>query len=444
MIKQMTYGKPIKLITSFTIPVLIGNIFQQIYSMVDTIVVGQFVGIKALAGVGVAASLTFMILGFIFGLCNGFCVVLAQKFGAEDKKGVRKSVTTSIYLCLFFTIVITLISMLTAQPLLKLINTPDDVISYATDFILIIYAGIFSQMAYNFSAGILRALGDSKTSLYFLIIASIINLILDLTTVVIFNMGVVGAAVSTVISQIISSVLCIIYMFKKFNIIIPKKEDWKIDFSYAWLHTKIGLPMGFQYSITAVGFLILQSAINKLGSNTVAGFTAAVKIENIVIAAFQALSAAVSTYTAQNFGARYYHRIKQGARSSALIGLLMCAIFGVLLFIFWKQMVCLFVGDGQPEVTETARQYLVIAIPNYPILCFLLIFRNLIQSIGKTIIPLFAGASEVIMRAMGAIILANLFGYIGICWSPICAWYAAFILIIIFYLYYIKNIKQLQ
>ena len=435
MIKQMTYGKPIKLITSFTIPVLIGNIFQQIYSMVDTIVVGQFVGIKALAGVGVAASLTFMILGFIFGLCNGFCVVLAQKFGAEDKKGVRKSVTTSIYLCLFFTIVITLISMLTAQPLLKLINTPDDVISYATDFILIIYAGIFSQMAYNFSAGILRALGDSKTSLYFLIIASIINLILDLTTVVIFNMGVVGAAVSTVISQIISSVLCIIYMFKKFNIIIPKKEDWKIDFSYAWLHTKIGLPMGFQYSITAVGFLILQSAINKLGSNTVAGFTAAVKIENIVIAAFQALSAAVSTYTAQNFGARYYHRIKQGARSSALIG---------LLFIFWKQMVCLFVGDDQPEVTETARQYLVIAIPNYPILCFLLIFRNLIQSIGKTIIPLFAGASEVIMRAMGAIILANLFGYIGICWSPICAWYAAFILIIIFYLYYIKNIKQLQ
>lgn len=442
MAKEMTHGKPIKLIFLFMIPLLIGNIVQQLYNMADSVIVGKFVGVNALAGVGIAGSLLFMSMGFIFGLCNGFSVVLAQRFGAGSKVGVRRSITTSIYLGLFFTTIITIISVIFNRSLLVLINTPEEVIDSALTFILISSCGMFSLMSYNLFSGILRAIGDSKTPLYFLIFSATLNIGFNFLMVAVFNFGVAGSAMSTVISQIISSVLCALHMFKKYEIIRPKKTDWKINWPYIWLHIKIGFPMALEFAVTAVGIIILQGAINNLGPNIVAGFTTAMKIENIIIAAFIALASAVSTYTAQNFGARNYKRIINGAKSNIIIGMLICVIFSLILFLFWDVFVGLFVNESELEVREAAKQYMLIAILNYPVLCLLITFRCLVQSLGRTVVPVLAGVSEVVMRSIGAFFLSNILGFTGVCYAPVLSWYAAFCMIITSYIFAIIKLKK--
>lgn len=442
MVKEMTHGKSIKLIFLFMIPLLIGHIIQQLYNMTDLVIVGKFVGVNALAGVGVAGSLLFMSIGFIIGLCNGFSVVLAQRFGAGSKIGVRRCVTTSIYLSLFFTVIITILSVIFARSFLLFISTPDEIIDSALTYILILSYGTFAMFAYNLFSGMLRSIGDSKTPLYFLIFAAILNVIFDYITIAVFNLGVAGSAISTVTAQIIASVLCAIYMFKKYKIIRPKKSDWKISWPYIWTHIKIALPMALEFAVTAIGILILQGAINNLGPNIVAGFTAAMKIENLIIAAFIALASAVSTYTAQNFGAKNYRRIVSGAKSNIIIGMFLCLIFSLLLFFFWDVFVGLFINEGNFEVRAAAKQYMLIAILNYPVLCLLITFRCLIQSLGRTIAPILAGFSEVVMRSLGAFCLVGLFGYTGVCFSPILSWYAAFIIIIISYAVSLKKLKK--
>lgn len=442
MAKEMTHGKPIKLIFLFMIPLLIGNIVQQLYSMADSIIVGKFVGVNALAGVGIASSLLFMSMGFVLGLCNGFSVVLAQRFGAGSKVGVRRCITTSIYLGMFFTIIITVISVIFTRSLLILINTPEEVIDSALIFILIYSYGMFSLMSYNLFSGILRAIGDSKTPLYFLIFSAILNICLNFLTVAILKFGIAGSAMSTVASQIISSILCALHMFRKYEIIRPKKIDWKINWPYIWLHLKIGFPMALEFAVTSVGIVILQGAINNLGPNIVAGFTTAMKIENIIIAAFIALASAVSTYTAQNFGARNYKRIVSGAKSNVIIGMLICLIFSLVLFLFWDTFVGLFVNESAVEVKSAAKQYMLIAILNYPVLCLLITFRCLVQSLGRTVVPVLAGVSEVVMRSIGAFFLSNILGYTGICYAPILSWYAAFLMIITSYIFAIIKLRK--
>lgn len=442
MVKEMTHGKSTKLIFLFMIPLLIGHIIQQLYNMTDLIIVGKFVGVNALAGVGVAGSLLFMSIGFIIGLCNGFSVVLAQRFGAKSKVGVRRCITTSIYLSLFFTIIITIFMAVFAHSFLLLLNTPDEIIDSALTYILILSYGTFAVISYNLFSGMLRSIGDSKTPLYFLIFAAILNIFLDYITIAIFNLGVTGSAISTVTSQIISSVLCAAYMFKKYKLLRPKKSDWKIKWAYVWVHIKIALPMALEFAVTSVGIIILQGAINSLGPNIVAGFTAAMKIENLIIAAFIALASAVATYTAQNFGAKNYQRIVSGAKSNIIIGMTLCLIFSLLLFFFWDVFVGFFVSEGNFEVKSAARQYMLIAILNYPVLCLLITFRSLVQSLGRTIAPILAGFSEVFMRSLGAFSLVSLFGYTGVCFSPILSWYAAFIIIIISYAFGLKKLKE--
>lgn len=438
----MTHGKSIKLIFLFMIPLLIGHIIQQLYNMTDLVIVGKFVGVNALAGVGVAGSLLFMSIGFIIGLCNGFSVVLAQRFGARSKVGVRRCITTSIYLSLFFTIIITVLILIFAHSFLLLINTPDEIIDSALTYILILSYGTFALFSYNLFSGMLRSIGDSKTPLYFLVFAAILNVILDYITIAIFHLGVTGSAISTVTSQVMSSVLCAVYMFRKYKIIRPKKSDWKINWAYVWIHIKIALPMALEFAVTSVGIIILQGAINNLGPNIVAGFTAAMKIENLIIAAFIALASAVATYTAQNFGAKNYQRIVSGAKSNIIIGMTLCLIFSLLLFFFWDVFVGFFVNEGNFEVKSAARQYMLIAILNYPVLCLLITFRCLVQSLGRTIAPILAGLSEVLMRSLGAFFLVSLFGYTGVCFSPILSWYAAFIIIIISYAFGLKKLKK--
>lgn len=303
MVQDLTRGKPVKLILLFTIPLLIGNVFQQFYSMADTIIVGRTIGVDALAGVGATGSLSFLIIGFAQGLTAGLSVITAQRFGADDYDGVRKSVTVSLLISAVLTVVLTAIAVLTARPLLTLLQTPANIIDDAYDYIIIIFWGIFASMLFNLLSNVVRALGDSRTPLLFLIVACVLNIVLDFVFILAFKMGVAGAAWATVIAQVVSCALCILYIAKRIPLLRLCKKDWKVDASYIRTHCRVGLPMAFQTSIIAIGAMILQVPLNKLGSTAVGAFTAAQKIDNLAVQILMSFGITMATYAAQNYGA---------------------------------------------------------------------------------------------------------------------------------------------
>ena len=435
----MTTGNPVKLILFFSIPLLIGNVFQQFYSMVDTIIVGRYVGVQALAAVGVTGSLSFLILGFTFGLTGGFSVIIAQRFGANDEDGLRKSVATSTILSIISTIIITLASMLSAKPVLSLMNTPDDIINDATIYIIIIYAGTCATVFYNMIAGILRSLGDSKTPLYFLILSSILNIILDLFFILNFNMGVRGAAYATVIAQGISGILCLIYALKKYPILRLKKEDWIWDKNFALKHLNVGIPMALQFSITATGVMVLQTALNAFGSTVIAAYTAASKVEQIVTQPGISFGTTMATYCGQNLGAGKYDRIKEGVKKGSIITIMVSIIAAVVLFVFGKSLSTLFISSDQIEALNYSKQYLNTVAIFLPILGVLFIYRNSLQGIGDAFIPMMAGVAELVARVIVAFTLPAFIGYIGICLASPFAWIGATIPMAIKYRILIKR-----
>lgn len=439
MTKDMTTGNPVKLILFFSIPLLIGNVFQQFYSMVDTIIVGRYVGVQALAAVGVTGSLSFLILGFTFGLTGGFSVIIAQRFGANDEDGLRKSVATSTILSIISTIIITLASMLSAKPVLSLMNTPDDIINDATIYIIIIYAGTCATVFYNMIAGILRSLGDSKTPLYFLILSSILNIILDLFFILNFNMGVRGAAYATVIAQGISGILCLIYALKKYPILRLKKEDWIWDKNFALKHLNVGIPMALQFSITATGVMVLQTALNAFGSTVIAAYTAASKVEQIVTQPGISFGTTMATYCGQNLGAGKYDRIKEGVKKGSIITIMVSIIAAVVLFVFGKSLSTLFISSDQIEALNYSKQYLNTVAIFLPILGMLFIYRNSLQGIGDAFIPMMAGVAELVARIIVAFTLPAFIGYIGICLASPFAWIGATIPMAIKYRILIKR-----
>lgn len=295
---DLTDGKPGKLILFFTIPLLIGNLFQQFYSMADTIIVGRTINVYALAAVGATGAISFLILGFVQGITSGFSVITAQRVGADDEEGIRRSVATSLILSVGATIVFTILSVFTARPLLELMRTPSDIIDDAYRYIIVIYYGIVAAVFFNLFSSILRALGDSKTPLLFLIVACAINIVLDFVCILTFHMGVAGAGWATIIAQAVSAVLCLFYSLKKFPVLRLKKEDFAFSWRFAWEHLRIGIPMAFQFSIIAIGVMIMQAALNDFGSQTVAAFTAASKIENIVTQPLNSLGVTASVFAA--------------------------------------------------------------------------------------------------------------------------------------------------
>lgn len=444
MTKDMTTGNPVKLILYFSIPLLIGNVFQQFYSMVDTIIVGRFVGVHALAALGSTGAMNFLIIGFTMGLTSGFSVIVAQFFGANNKEGLRKSVGTSIILSTVFTIIITIISMLAARPLLNLMNTPTDIINDANSYISIIFAGTCATVFYNMTASILRALGDSRTPLYFLIVSSILNIILDLVFIINFSMGVSGAAYATVISQGVSGVLCLLYAIKRYDILRLKKEDFKIDKPLIAKHLKVGLPMAFQFSITAIGVMVLQSAINGFGSVVVAAHTAASKVEQLVMQPAITFGVTMATYSAQNLGAGRIDRIKEGVKKCSIISLIISIISGIIVVIFGGSFTRLFISDASPEVIAYSQQYLNTVAIFFTILGLLFIYRNALQGIGDAFVPMMAGVAELVVRVVVAFTLPALIGYSGICLASPIAWIAATIPLALAYFKRINNMSDKQ
>jgi putative MATE family efflux protein len=421
----MTTGNPVKLILTFSIPLLIGNVFQQFYSMVDTIIVGRFLGVNALAAVGSTGAMVFLVNGFVIGLTSGFAVLVAQKFGATNEEGVRKAFASSLVLSALMTIVVTFISVVSARPLLELMNTPSDIIQDSLSYIIIIYAGNIAIIFYNILASILRSLGDSKTPLYFLIISSILNVVLDIVFIVNFSMGVAGAAYATVISQAVSAILCAIYIIKKFPILKLKKKHWKIRKSYVQKQLRIGVPMALQFSITAAGAMILQSALNSFGSKVIASYTAASKVQQLVMQPAVTFGVAMATYSGQNLGAGRIDRIKEGVKKCTMISIVVSIISTIVVILFGGAFTRLFMSGNDLEVIGYARQYLNTVSIFYIPLGLIFIYRNTLQGIGDSFVPMMAGVAEMVARTVVAFTLPILLDFTGIALADPAAWIAA-------------------
>lgn len=443
--KELTSGSPIKLITFFMLPIFLGNIFQQLYNLVDALIVGRIIGINALAAVGATSPIIFMIISFIFASTQGFTVITAQKFGAREYDLVKKSLAALIVLSAALTIIVTLISAPFSYQMLAFLRTPTDIIDMADTYLFIMLAGIFATVFYNLSSNVIRALGDSKTPLYFLIFASILNVFLDIYFIVNLKMGIAGAGWATVLSQAVSTILCLAFMFWKFPILRLKKEDWNVSKDFYMEHLRVGIPMGFQMSVLSIGIIALQFVLNGFGSVAVAAFTTAMRVDQLFTQVYLALGATMAVFAAQNFGAKKLSRIKEGAKASILIAFI-TSIFSILVLTFFSgDLVALFMSEVDPEVVRLAEIYLHILMIFFFFLGVLLIFRNILQGMGSVMAPLASGIAELIARTACAFIFGHYFGYVGICTATPAAWAAAALVLFIGYkISLIKHVKTIR
>lgn len=439
MERDMTTGAPGKIILNFTIPIFIGNMFQQLYSMVDTIIVGKFVGNEALAAVGSCGTLMFLILGFLIGLTAGFMVITSQHYGSGNMRAMRQSVASAAILSAVISVLMTLCSMLMMKQILHLMNTPEDIYQEAYGYIMVICGGIAAQVLYNLLASILRALGDSKIPLYFLILAAFLNIVLDLVFIIVFHMGAAGAALATVISQGASGILCLVYIIKKVPELHLRKEDWKFGRSMAIWQMKIGIPMALQYSITAIGTIMVQSALNMLGSLSVAGFAAANKIEQLVTQAYVAIGTTMATYCAQNTGAGRIDRVRQGFRAATVIASIYAVVTGLMAIFGGKYLTVLFVSENLPQIMELVDIYMKCIGAVFIPLAVVNIYRNGIQGMGYGLLPMMAGVAELIGRGVVALIAASRKSYVGACLANPAAWLFAGALLLIMYFSIMKK-----
>lgn len=423
--KDMTEGNPVRLILGFAVPMLLGMLFQQFYSMVDTVIVGKCLGVDALASVGSTGAINFMINGFVIGVCSGFAIPVAQKFGAKEYGDMRRFAANAGWLSLIFSAVMTVSVSLLTWNILVWMKTPENIIQGAYDYILFIFMGIPATFLYNMLAGIIRSLGDSRTPVYFLIFSSIINIVLDFVFILLIGTGVEGAAYATVIAQAVSGICCLFYMKKRFSILKMEKGETAINQTHMLILCSMGIPMGLQYSITAIGSVVIQTAINGLGSVAVASVTAAQKSSMLFCCPFDALGGTMATYAGQNVGARKLDRIRQGVHSATCIGLVYAvAAFGVL-FLFGGIIPLLFVDASEAMVIRQARQYLTITALFFPALVFVNVWRFTVQGLGFSLFAVFAGVCEMIARALVGFLMVPLFGYAAVCFASPMAWICA-------------------
>ena len=442
-IRDMTTGSPFRLILGFAVPMLMGLLFQQFYSMVDTIIVGKYLGVSALASVGSTSSINFMIIGFCTGVCSGFSIPVAQRFGAGDHHGLRCFVANAGWLSAIFSAVMTIIVCFLCMDILRWMDTPDDIIQGAYDYIFIIFAGIPVTYLYNILAGIIRSLGDSRTPVYFLLLSSVINIFLDLFTILVMGMGVEGAAYATVISQAISGVLCFLYMRSHFPILRMTREERKFNLRMAKILCGIGVPMGLQYSITAIGSVILQTAVNGLGSLYVAAISAGNKLTLFFTCPFDALGATMATWAGQNVGAGKIDRVKEGVKYALLIGCVYAVAAFVILTLFSKYLALLFLDADEVSTIGNVSLFLFGNSLFYIALVFVNVVRFSIQGMGFSTFAILAGVFEMFARTFAGMCLVPIFGYPAACFASPMAWIAADIFLVPAFLHCIKKLKKM-
>ena len=427
---DLTKGSPIKVILLFTLPLLIGSFFQLAYNFADSIIVGQTLGKDAFASVGATGSLTFLILGFAQGLTAGLTIITAQKFGAKDDNGIRKSFVHGSFYAMIASLVLTALSLTFLRPCLELMRTPEHLIDHAQDFLTAIYGGMIFTIFFNYLSNVLRSLGNSKTPLIALIIASLINIILDFVFILNFHLRVFGAGLATIIAQAFSVLYLLIYIYRKVPHFHLKQTDWHLDRENLKKHAQLGFPMGFQSSIIAIGAIILQISLNQLGTDAIAAQAIASKTDQLAMLPMINLGLAMATFTAQNYGAKAYHRILQGLYRTIVIAILWAIFFAAILIIFNRFFSGLFLSDGNQVVYNLALTYYVINGSLYWILAILFITRSFIQGLGKGLAPTLAGMMELIMRAGIATIGSIYFGFSGIAASNPGAWMGSLLILL--------------
>ena len=423
---DLTVGKPLFQILRFALPLVLGTLFQQLYSFADTVIVGRCLGTDALGAVGTTYSLNFLILGFVQGACVGFGIPVAETFGAKDQGGLRKYLFNGALLCVVLSVVFTLFTTLMAGPLLQLIHTPEELYADAVLYIRIIFLGIPATVLYNYASSVLRAMGDSQHPFYFLLAASVLNIGLDYLLIVSMGMGVDGAALATVLSQLLSGGLCAFWFFTR----TAKQEELTFRGQSSLLsagHCKrlayIGFPMGFEYSVSAIGAVIMQDAINLLGSTAVAAQTAGEKIRQMFTLPMESVGMAMATYVGQNHGAHRTDRIQQGIKDGCTIQLTYCVAAWVVIFFVKPYAVGLVLGDADPALTAGAIQYLAIMSLLFCFHGLLMIFRNTLQGLGYSVQAIISGVGELIGRSLGGLLAVKTgLGYVGICLSNPFAW----------------------
>lgn len=441
--KDMTVGSPMKLILGFAVPLLFGFLFQQFYSVVDTIIVGKTLGVDALAGVGATGSVNFLVIGFCMGVCSGFAIPVAQKFGAKDYVTMRRFIANSVWLSIGFAAVMTVLVSIFCRQILTLMRTPEDILEYAYSYIVIVFIGIPATYLYNLLSGFIRSIGDSKTPLVFLVISSVLNIGLDLLLIMVFRMGVAGAAVATVLSQLISGILCLIYMYYKFDILIVRKDEWKADTHLMGILCSMGVPMGLQYSITAIGSVILQTAVNTLGSAAVAAMTAGSKVSMFFCCPFEALGSTMSTYGGQNVGAKRLDRIGKGLLSCSILGVVYSIAAFVIMYFFGDSLALMFLDAGETEILQNARMMLVINSAFFIPLTFVNVIRFLIQGMGYSTFAILAGVFEMVARTLAGVFLVPVFGYTGACFASPLAWILADLFLFPAYFHVMKRLHKI-
>ena len=441
--RDLTTGSPMKLILSFMLPLMFGLLFQQFYSMVDTIVVGKFLGVDALAGVGSTGSINFLVLGLCNGICAGFAIPVAQKFGQKDFEGLRRFVGNMIWLSGFIALAVTLVTTALCRDILIWMDTPADTFSYAYDYIFVIFLSIPATMLYNLLYGILRSLGDSKTPLVFLIVCSLLNVLLDIVFILVLNMGVAGAGWATLLSQLISGALCLYFIAQKFPVLHLHREDLKLRKIYVRKLLNMGLPMGLQYSITAIGSILLQTAVNGLGASAMAAMTAGSKVSMLCVCPFDAMGTTAATFAGQNLGAGKPERIHQGIKACTVMGM----VFSILIFaVLWfggGTMTTLFLDTADPEtiasVIPMSQEFLLINAAFYIPLLFVNLLRFTIQGLGYSELAVFAGVFEMVARGVFGLCLVPVMGYTAACFASPAAWVMADAFLFPAYFYCMKK-----
>lgn len=444
--RDLTQGKPISVIWSFTLPIIGGNLFQLFYTLADTIIVGQTIGEEALAAVGGTTVFSYFILCFVQGFTSGFAVIMAQRYGHKDERGVKKSIVASTYLSLFFTILLTLLFVPFTGKIVEIMDVPKEIDTLAYSYLFVILLGTGASIFYNMISNILRALGDSKVPLIFLIISSLLNIILDYIFIVPFNWGVAGAAWATVLSQMIAATLSLIVGLKKYPIFKIEKELWRIEKKNIADHFKLGTLMGMEMSVMCIGQIVMQSAVNSLGTKAIAGFTAASKVDQLAVLVDGAFQTSLSTFVAQNYGSGSYKRIKQGVWSALFIVETLNVFMAILMLVSAPYLAPIFVSNANNEIDRYVIEYFSVIAPCYLLLGLIVVYRTADQSMNISWAPLVACILELIGRCLGSILLAKPLGYIGIVISHPLAWILSdFIVVPVYFLYINKfNKKELR
>ena len=424
-VKDLTEGDPAKLIFFFTLPLIAGNIFQQLYGFVDTLIVGRFLGVNALAAVGCTGALMFLMLGFVMGLTSGLSIYTGQRFGAKDEDGVRQSVVACTIISLISSLVLTIIGVSYCREMLELMETPPEIIEGAYSFISIIYGGMIGFVLIQMQTNLIRALGDSKMPTVIQATTLSINILLEPIAIIILNGGIPGAALATIASLIMGNLICFMYIKKRVPILHTRREDWKFDKHMLWEHARIGLPMGFQSSIIAIGAVVLQGALNGLGPIAVAATSAAMRVDAIAVMPMMSFGVAMAAYTAQNYGARKFTRIAEGVKKCIIMSCSFSIAVAIVIITFGSDVMRLFVGNGQEQIVEYGQQFFIINSSCFWIMALLFIFRFTLQGLGQSVVPTIAGVMELIMRVAAAVFLFDYLGYAGACMASPLAWLGA-------------------